>query len=335
MAKQKKTMKMKKIYIVSVLVILLVAISAFSFAGCTKADYTVGIIQLLPHGALDKANQGFQTELTKLMKEVGKTVKFDDNNAQGDQSNNGTIAQKLVNMNVDLIYAIATPSAQAAAVATSNIPVIFNAVTDPVDAGLVNSATNPGKNVSGCSDMNPIATQVALMKELVPTATKFGVLYTASETNSQIQANMVVEEARALGVETIVETIQDLNDLSTALGNLKNRGAQCVYIPTDNVLADAAQSVHTANTTGGYNLPIVCGEGSMNDLCGVATYGLDYYELGVQAAKMAFEVLYNQADISTMPVRYQTTNFALSVNTNIAQAIGFTIPQSILDAYNN
>lgn len=332
MAKQKKTMKMKKIYIVSMLVILLVAFSAFSFAGCTKADYTVGITQFLPHGALDKANQGFQTELNRLMAEVGKTVKYDYNNANKDMANNGTIAQKLVDKKVDLIYAIATPSAQAAAAATKSIPIIGNAITDLVDAGLVNSNEVPGTNVSGCSDMNPVAIQVELMKELVPEATKFGVLYTSSESNSKVQADMVVAKAAELGIETVVVAMtEELSDIGNAISSLKNQGAQCIYIPTDNTLAEAAASVHSANMNGGYNLPIVCGEVSMNDLCGIATYGIDYYALGVQAAKMAFDVLYNNKNISTMPIFSQTEGFILSVNQSVAQQIGFSIPQSVLD----
>lgn len=330
MAKQKKTMKMKKIYIVSMLIVMLVAFSAFSFAGCTKADYTVGITQFLPHGALDKANEGFQTELNRLMAEVGKTVKYDNNNANKDVANNGTIAQKLVDKKVDLIYAIATPSVQAAAAATKNIPIIGNAVTDYT--GLANSNEQPGKNVSGCSDMNPVALQVELMKELVPEATKFGVLYTASESNSKVQADMVVAKAAELGIETVVVAMTDeLSDVGNALSSLKNQGAQCIYIPTDNALAEAAASVHSANMNGGHNLPIVCGESDMNALCGIATWGIDYYALGVQAAKMAFDILYNNKDVSTMPIYTQTEGFILSVNQNVAQQIGFTIPQSVLD----
>ncbi len=332
MVKLKKTMKMKKIYITLLLVTMLVALVAGTLVGCgPKADYTVGIIQFMPHGALDKANEGFKEELTKLMKEAGKTVKFEDKNAQGEQANNTTIADTLVSKNVDLIYAIATPSAQAAVNATSKTPILFNAVTDPVDAGLVKSAAKPDCNVSGCSDMNPIAKQVELMTQLVPNAKKFGVLFTAGERNSEIQANMVVEECKKYNITVEVEKINDINDIANALGSLKSNGVECVYIPTDNVLADAAATVHSQNTTGKYNLPIVCGDQTMTSHCGVATYGLDYYNLGKIAGKMAFEILVNGKDVATMPVEYQTDNFKLTTYKNIASEIGFAIPQSVID----
>lgn len=332
MVKLKKTMKMKKIYISLILVTMLVALVAGTLVGCgPKADYTVGIIQFMPHGALDKANQGFQTELTRLMKEAGKTVRFEDKNAQGEQSNNTTIADTLVSKNVDLIYAIATPSAQAAINATSTTPILFNAVTDPVDAGLVANATTPGGNVSGCSDMNPIAKQAELMTQLVPNAKKFGVLYTASERNSEIQAEIFEKECAKYNIAVEIEKINDINDIGNALGALKSKGVECVYIPTDNPLAESASTVHSQNTTGNYNLPIVCGDETMTSQCGVATYGLDYYNLGVIAGRMAFEILVNGKDVATMPVEYQTENFKLTTYENIASNIGFTIPQSVLD----
>lgn len=324
-----------KFFTFVVCVILVTTMMVFAMLGCKpSADFEVGIIQLLPHGALDKANQGFKDELTRLMKEVGKTVSFDDNNAQGEPSNNTTIADKFVTKNVDLIYAIATPSAQAVANATQTIPIIANAVTDLVSAGLVDSNERPGRNVSGCSDINPIGKQVELMCELVPNAKTFGVMYTAAESNSAYQADILKQECDKYGIAVVTKTINDINEIDAALGALKKAGVQCLYIPTDNVIAEAASTVHTSNTNGGYNLPIVFGEAGPNEKCGIATYGVDYIQLGKIAAQMAFDVLVNGKDISTMSVQKQTDNFEYTVSQDIAKAIGFDIPQSVLDRLN-
>ncbi len=324
-----------KIFTFVICVMLVTSMMVFAMLGCKpKADYTVGIIQLLPHGALDKANQGFQEELTRLMTETGKTVAFDNNNAQGEASNNTTIADKLVTKRVDLIYAIATPSAQAVANATQTIPVIANAVTDLVSAGLVDSNEKPGRNVSGCSDINPIAKQFELMMELVPNAKTFGVMYTAAESNSAYQAKVLKEECDKHNINLIVKTINDINEIDAALGTLSKAGVECLYIPTDNILAESSSTVHSCNIASNYNLPIVFGEAGPNKNCGVATYGVDYTQLGKIAAKMAFDILVNGKDISTMPVQTQTDNFEYNVNENIAKDIGFTIPQSVLDRLN-
>ena len=330
MAKQKKTMKMKKIYIVSMLVIMLVAFSAFSFAGCTKADYTIGVIQLLPHVALDKAYEGFKTELTSLMEEAGKTVKFEYTNSNGEANNNSTNASTLVNKNVDLIYTIATSPSVAAANATKTIPIVFSAVTDPVAEKLVATKDRPGANVTGCSDMNPIEQQAELMKLVVKDSAtaKYGVLYSAKENNSKIQADMLIDY---LGEDRVTRiTINDATEIQSAMGRAAAAGVECLYIPTDNILATAAASVHSANTAGNYNIPIVCGEGGMNDACGVATYSIDYYELGKVAAKMAFDILVNGKNPAEMPVGYQTEGLALYINETIAEQIGYTIPDAIL-----
>ncbi|MGN0771979.1 MAG: ABC transporter substrate-binding protein [Christensenellales bacterium] len=330
MAKQKKTMKMKKIYIVSMLIVMLVAFSAFSFAGCEKADYTVGVIQLLPHVALDKAYEGFTTELDSLMSEAGKTVKYEYTNSNGEASNNSTNASTLVNKNVDLIYTIATSPSVAAANATKTIPIVFSAVTDPVAEKLVATKDAPGANVTGCSDMNPIEQQAELMKLVVkdPATAKYGVLYSAKENNSKIQADMLIDYLGADKVTRI--TINDATEIASAMGRAYSAGVECLYIPTDNILATAAASVHSANVSGNYNIPIVGGEGGINDACGVVTYSVDYYELGRVAAKMAFDILVNGKNPAEMPVGYQTEGFALSINTTVADEIGYTIPDSIL-----
>lgn len=214
------------------------------------ADYTVGILQLVQHVALDQSNEGFQDQLSKRMSEAGKTVTILDKNANGEEANNVTIAENFVSQNVNLIYTIATSSSQAAATATkeSKIPVIFNAVTDPVDAGLVASLEVPGANVTGVSDMNPVAKQIDLIGELLGKDTvKIGFLYTSSETNSRMQVELGKAQCDAKGYTYVEKGIVDMNDIENAMAALAKEGVDAIYIPTDNVLANASATVHSNN----------------------------------------------------------------------------------------
>ncbi len=216
-----------------------------------NADFTVGILQLLQHEALDQANEGFRHQLSVRMKAANKTVKFDNQNASGEQSNNVTIAEQFVAQKVDLIYAIATSSAQAAAAATAEtkeIPVLFNAVTNPVEAKLVADMNAPGGNVSGVSDINPVKDQVDLIAELLgKTDIKIGFLYTSAESNSVYQVGLGVEHCKAKGYEYVEEGIGDINDIQSAFIALKSAGVDAIYIPTDNVLANGAANIHSLN----------------------------------------------------------------------------------------
>ncbi len=214
------------------------------------ADYTVGILQLVQHVALDLTNDGFVDQLSVRMNEAGKTVKILDKNAAGDESNNVTIAEGFVTQGVDLIYSIATSSSQAAAAATeeSEIPVIFNAVTNPIEAGLVASMTAPGGNVTGVSDINPVEDQIELIAELLGrTDIKIGLLYTSSETNSQFQIGLAKAYCDEQGYEYVDGAIVDINDLENTVVRLQNAGIDAIYIPTDNVLANGIANVHSIN----------------------------------------------------------------------------------------
>ena len=215
------------------------------------ADYTVGILQLLQHVALDQANKGFQDQLSVRMDAAGKTVSILDKNASNDANNNTTIAADFVSKNVDLIYTIATSSSQAAvaAAADTDIPVLFNAVTDPVDAGLVASMEAPGGNVTGVSDINPVDKQIELIAELLGKKDiKIGLLYTSAETNSVFQINMAKSYCEKNGYSYVDKGIGDANDIQAAFDSLKAEGVDAIYIPTDNVLANGCANIHLINT---------------------------------------------------------------------------------------
>ena len=214
------------------------------------ADYTIGILQLVQHIALDQSNEGFQDQLSVRMNAAGKTVNILDKNANGDESNNTTIVENFVSQQVDLIYTIATSSSQAAVTATAenNIPVVFNAVTDPVDAGLVASLDVPGKNVTGVSDMNPVEKQIELIGELLGKDTvKVGFLYTSAETNSIMQVNLGKAHCEELGYTYVEKGIVEMNDIENALAALAAEDVDAIYIPTDNLLANACALVHSVN----------------------------------------------------------------------------------------
>lgn len=326
---------MKKI-VMALMLVVITATLCFTFASCgEKTDYTVGIIQLAPHDALDKANSSFKEELTRLMTEQGKTISFIEGNAGGEDTQNTSIVNTFIGKNVDLIYSIATASSVTAKTkaADYDIPVIFNAVTDPVDAGLVESMENPGVNVTGVSDINPIADQVALMQELMADkgGAKVGVLYVSKETNSVVQMQAVKAECEKLGIPFCEAGIAETANIGDGLKALKEEGANIIYLPTDNMLAESAATVRAQNKQLGLNLPIVCGEGGMTNVCGVATLSVDYNYLGKLAAQSAFDILFGGKKASEIAVKTQTKDYTYIVNEEVAKEIGFEVPQSILD----
>lgn len=321
---------MKKI--ITFLMAIVLSMSFLTY-GCFKADFTVGIVQLVDHVALDAANQGFREELTNLIKEEGKTVKYINKSAAGDISMCTDIANNFVSKRVNLMLAIATPAAQAAASTTTEIPILFTAVTNPVIAELVESWDKPNTNLSGTSDLNSVEDQIELIKELVPEVKKIAVFYTTSEDNSVYQLDLVKNYCEENNITVVEKGITETNEFENAYNSLPN-DVEAIYIPTDNGLAKAAEYVHSVNKNG-RKLPIVCGENGMNDKCGIATYGIDYKELGKQTARMAYKILIEGADIKNMPVeRADAANIKLTVNQTVAQELGFTIPQSILDRVN-
>lgn len=323
---------MKKRRLFALLMVMIVGLSGVMMSACTKDKFVVGIVQIAEHAALDAANKGFRDELTKLMNEKGKKIKFENKNAQGSKDTCTTIVDTFAAQKVNLILAIATPAAQAAASVTEEIPILFTAVTDPVEANLVKAMDKPEYNVSGTSDLNPVAQQFELIKELVPDVNKVAILYNTSEKNSEVQVNLAQAKCSEMGITLVKKGITELSELEATMNSIAlDADIDAIYIPTDNLLANGAAQVHTTNLSQSRKLPIICGETSMNDLCGVATYGIDYYKLGQQTARMAYKILVEGAKITEMPVEYQEGDPELSINLAVAQEIGFTIPQSVLD----
>ena len=310
----------KKILIAAIAVVAVVAVVAgvLGFSACTTADFTIGIALPMQHDALGLAADTFMSTLEEKLVADGYTVKFDEQNANSDASLYPTIVTNFANKGYDMIYTLGTDISVAAKTATSTIPVLFNAVTDPVAAGLVESDDKPGANVTGVSDLNPIDEQVALMQMLMggADATDFsvGILFTNSEPNSRVQANAV----------------EEVDDISGMMNTIKNEGVDIIYIPTDNLLAANASTVNVQNIQTGANLPIVCGESNMNKECGVATISVDYARLGELAAQSAYEILVGGKSPAEVAVVYSAKeDLAYSIEEDIAEGIGFTIPDAV------
>ena len=231
-----------------------------------------------------------------------------------------------MNSNVDLVFAIATPAAQAAYNATKDIPIVITAVTDPVESGLTKAWDVSGTNVTGTSDLTPVAKQMELIQELLPEAKTVGILYTTSEVNSEIQVALAEEAAAKLGLDIIKVGITSVNEIPNAIASVVDK-VDVIYTPTDNLVSSSMPVVWNACLE--KKIPVVTGEEGMAKKGGVATEGIDYFQLGYETGLMAAEVLEGK-DPSTMPVK-TLENTSLVVNQEHVDAIGLTIPDSILE----
>ncbi|MEF9960616.1 MAG: ABC transporter substrate-binding protein [Niameybacter sp.] len=288
------------------------------FTGCGTQDdrITVGLVQLVEHTSLDMIRESLVAELEARGYDDSK-VKIDYQNAQGDQSNLNSICKKFVGDQVDTIVAIATPSAQAAVAATTDIPIIFSAVTDPVAANLVSDLNKPSGNITGTSDAIPVDQVFELCNELTPEVKKIGFLYTASEVNSQ----SVIEQAKKFAPEygfTFEEmTITNTSELQQAAYSLAGK-VDAIYTPIDNNIASAMTLLSEVGKES--KIPVYVGADSMVMDGAYATVGINYEELGKQTADMVIQVL-EGTPISEMPVE-TLNNFEKVINKTTANKIG-------------
>ena len=301
--------------------------SSFLFA-CSHKDSdvkTIGVLQYMEHGALDAAYEGFIAGLAEEGYIEGENIKIDLKNAQGDLTTAQTIANQYVSDDVDMIFAIATQAVQSAYNATKDIPILMTAVTDPVEAGVVKDWNQSGTNVTGTSDLTPVAKQMELITELVPEAKTVGVIYTTSEVNSEVQVKMAEEAASNLGLQVIRVGVTTVNDIPQAVASVIDK-VDAMYAPTDNLIASSMPVLWNACLD--KKVPIVAGVDTMVIDGGIATEGIDYYQLGYETGLMAAQVLEGK-DPSTMPIN-TLQNTTLIVNQKNAEAIGLSIPDSIL-----
>lgn len=285
--------------------------------------YKVGICQFVQHAALDAATQGFKDALTE---KLGDAVEFDEQNAQAEAATCSTIVTGFVANGYDLIMANATPPLIAAMNATNEIPVLGTSVTDygtALDMADMDPAAGTGINVSGTSDGVPAQLYADCVMELVPDAQKVAIVYCNSEPNSILQADQFVECMTAMGVATEVFTFADSNDIQ-AVVTAAIDGADALYIPTDNTAASNMTLVQGVCEAAG--MPVICGEEGMCGAGGLATVSISYYDIGHVCGEMAYEILVNGADVSTMPIGYAASPVKM-YNAAYAEAIGFAMPE--------
>lgn len=320
--------KMKKV--IALLMVIVMTVGMCACGGSSEDEVLkIGVIQLVKHDALDKAYEGFVDGLAELGYVDGENIEIDYQNASGEQANCLSIAEGMVNDGKDLIFCIATPAAQAAASKTDSIPILVSAVTDPAGSGLVATNDEPGCNVSGTSDLTPVEDQIKMLKQILPDAKKIAVLYASNESNSAIQVEMAEKAAKEVDLEVVKASVSSSNEIQQVVASLEGK-VDAIYTPTDNTVAAAMPTVASVATPAG--IPVICGEAGMVEAGGVATYALDYYNLGKMTAKQAIKILVDGEDISTMPIEYASGDeLKYTVNKALADKLGITIPADILD----
>ena len=282
--------------------------------------FNVGVCQLVQHPALDKATEGFVTALTE---KLGDGVSINVQNAAGDSATCATIVGTFVSDEVDLIMANATPALQAAQAATNKIPVLGTSITEyGVALGLDNFAGKTGINVSGTSDLAPLDGQADVLHELFPDAATVGILYCSAEANSKYQVETITPYLEAHGYKVTAYTFSDSNDVAAVTANACDEN-DVLYIPTDNTAANCAEAINNVALPAG--VPIICGEENLCAGCGVATRSISYYDIGYATGLMAYEILANGADVSTMEIQY-APQFTKEYNAANCEALNISVP---------
>ena len=313
---------MKKMSKILALVLALVMVLSLTACGEKKADtYSIGICQLVQHDALDAATQGF---MDALKAELGEDkVTFDNQNASNDIPMCSTIVNQFVSNEVDLIMANATPALQAAAAATTEIPILGTSVTEyGVALDIADFSGTVGGNISGTSDLAPLDEQAAMIKEWFPDAKTVGLIYCSAEANSQYQVDVVKAELEKLGYTATLYSFSDSNDLAAVTENAV-ADSDVIYVPTDNTVAANTGIIDNICQPAG--VPVIAGEEGICSGCGVATLSISYYDLGYTTGEMAAKILKGEADISEMAIEYAPVT--KKYNPAICEALGLTAPE--------
>ena len=289
--------------------------------GGSGQSYTIGICQLAPHPALDAATQGFKDTLTE---KLGDRVKFSEGNAGGEANNCIPIVDGFLSENVDLILANATSPLQTAASATSEIPILGTSVTDYATALGIDSWTGTvGGNISGTSDLAPLDQQAEMLRELFPDAKNVGLLYCSGEPNSVYQVEVISQALTGMGYTCTNFAFTDVNDIASVTQSACD-SSDVIYIPTDNTAANNTEAI--ANVVLPAGVPVIAGEQGICSGCGVASLSISYYEIGQMAGEMAYDILVNGADISTMAVQTAPTVTKVFNEAN-CKALNITPPE--------
>ncbi len=315
----------------NIMTLVMAAAAALTLTACGEqakgAEYTVGISQFAEHGSLDNCREGFLQGLAEAGIEEGKNLQVVFDNAQADMGTASTIADSYVSQKVDLICAIATPTAMSAYNSCQNtqIPVIYTAVSDPAEAGLAREDGSSVGNLTGTSDALPVTEQLAMIRQMLPEAKKIGILYTTSETNSVSTIANYKENAGEYGFEIVDIGINTIADVPMAAAEMAAK-VDCITNLTDNTVVSALQTV--LDEAQKQKIPVFGSEIEQVKNGCVASMGLDYVALGRQTGAMAAKVLKGEAKASEMPFEV-ISEASLYLNTAAAEKIGLTIPEEM------
>ncbi|WP_028586749.1 ABC transporter substrate-binding protein [Desulfocurvus vexinensis] len=309
----------------SILTVLALAACLTATAAWAKT-YTVSVNQFVEHPALDAVLKGLQDSL----KEQGFEVKYNVHNAQANMATANQIAQAIAGEKPDMVVAIATPSAQACAQIIkkaphmAQVPLLFSAVTDPKGAGLVDDLQAPGANISGVSDMTPVDRHLEMIMEIMPGLTDLGVVYNSGEANSKTLVGMLREACQAKGVTLHEASVAKTADAYQATKSLAGR-AQAVYVPTDNTVIAALESL--VKVCEQNKMPLFAADVDSVPRGAVAALGFDYYLHGKQTGAMAGRI-FGGAAVAETPVEFQQ-GMSLHLNLPAAAAQGANIPEAV------
>jgi putative tryptophan/tyrosine transport system substrate-binding protein len=312
-----------------VIALLLVIAGSSLLFGAAEAEadtYTVGFSKIVTHPALDAVEQG----IVDVLAEEGINASYDYQNANGDITAAATIAQKFRSSKMDIAIGIATPTAQALANAITDFPVLYAAVTDPVDAGLVSSYDKGEGNITGVSDKTPVDAQIKLLIDVTGAKT-IGHVYTSGEANAVLLKNMAEEACRKYGVDFVATAVTNSSEVKPAVQAIVNK-VDGIYISTDNTVVSALASVADAATNAG--VPILSADPtSAEGLDIMIAWGFDYYKMGRRTGYLVKEIL-EGADPAGIGTVFMTdpSDFELWINLDTAAKIGITVPADIIDS---
>ncbi len=299
--------------------LLLAACSQSGDKTSSKEVPQIGILQYVEHESLTAARKGFEKGLAEEGYKDGEDIKIAYENAQGDQANLQSISEKLVSDN-DLVLGIATPAAQSLVTASSDTPILFTAVTDPVSAKLVKTMKTPDGVATGTSDMSPVDEQVKLIQKVLPNAKKVGIMYTTSERNSEVQVEEAEKLFKKADIKVVKKGISSTNDVQDTAKSLM-KDVDLIFVPTDNIIASAIPILRDLSKES--KIPVVGGSADMVGEGLLFSYGPDYEKLGEQTAKLAVKVLEGE-DVSKLSAQYPEA-LNVAVNDDMAKALDIDV----------
>ncbi|WP_249029134.1 ABC transporter substrate-binding protein [Tannockella kyphosi] len=312
--------------VVKLVLCMMMAVTMFGCSSESEEEtMTVGIIKYTEHTSLD----AIEDAITVAIENSGQDIEIIYKNAAGDTSIMTTLVEQVISQGADVIVAIATPTAQACAQFASDVPVVFAAVEDPVDAGLVNDTSAPDLNITGTSDALALDEIVALIQEVYSDTQTIGFLYNTGEANSVSSLEKFEEYANAAGMEVVKIGVTGTADISTALSTSLDK-VDVVFSPTDNTIASAMTQVSEMCKDAGK--AIFCGADSMVSDGGFMAYGINYEQLGTTTGEMVLDILAG-SDVSEIPVAVFNEDLIVYMNQTTADSIGFDGLEAVQENY--